>query len=184
LLNGKKATVVYSSDVFAPGVPAGYGVDFQSNYLDWWLRFIGVTERFPYYSGTWRSPQEILDKLLAPLARDWSGFSAAASDFIAEGDRVVSFGVYSGTFKATGRSMTAPFAHAWSVRYGRIVKFDMYTDTARVLEALKAGCRSWRADTVPNYPGRCRRYCGTAGHEITLTERMEIRVQLFRLFEA
>ena len=54
MLNGKKATVVYSSDVFAPGVPAGYGVDFQSNYLDWWLRFIGVTERFPYYSGTWR----------------------------------------------------------------------------------------------------------------------------------
>ena len=95
-------------------------------------------ERFPYYSGTWRSPQEILDKLLVPLARDWSGFSAAAHDFIAGGDRVVSLGVYSGTFKATGKSMTAPFAHVWTVRDGRIVKFDMYTDTAKVLEALKA----------------------------------------------
>ena len=42
LLNGKKATVVYSSGVFAPGVSPDYGVDFQSSYLDWWLRFIGV----------------------------------------------------------------------------------------------------------------------------------------------
>ena len=95
-------------------------------------------ERFPYYSGTWRSPQEILDKLLVPLARDWDGFSAKAQDFIAAGDRVVSLGAYSGIFKRTGRSMTAPFAHVWAVREGRIAKFDMYTDTAKVLEALRA----------------------------------------------
>ncbi len=44
LLNGKKATVVYSSGVFAPGVSPDYGVDFQSSYLDWWLRFIGVAD--------------------------------------------------------------------------------------------------------------------------------------------
>jgi hypothetical protein len=95
-------------------------------------------ERFPYYSGTWRSPQEILDKLLIPLTRDWTGFSAKALDFIGEGDRVVSLGVYSGTFKSTGRSMTAPFAHVWTVRGGRIAKFEMHTDTAKVLEALQA----------------------------------------------
>jgi ketosteroid isomerase-like protein len=95
-------------------------------------------ERFPYYGGTWRSPQEILNNLLVPLARDWAGFSAKAHDFIAEGDRVVSLGVYSGTFKSTGRSMTAHFAHVWTVRDGRIAKFEMHTDTAKVLEALKA----------------------------------------------
>ena len=44
LLRGKKATVVYSSGVFAPGAAPEYGLDFQSNYLDWWLRFIGVTD--------------------------------------------------------------------------------------------------------------------------------------------
>jgi uncharacterized protein len=95
-------------------------------------------ERFPYYSGTWRSPQEVLDKLLIPLARDWDGFSARVHDFIAQGDRVVSLGEYSGTFKATGKSMTAPFSHVWTVRDGRIARFDMYTDTAKVIEALKA----------------------------------------------
>jgi hypothetical protein len=93
---------------------------------------------FPYYSGTWRSPQEVLDKLLIPLARDWDRFSARAHDFIAQGDRVVTLGEYSGTFKATGKSMTASFAHVWTVRDGRLARFDMYTDTAKVLEALKA----------------------------------------------
>jgi ketosteroid isomerase-like protein len=93
---------------------------------------------FPYYSGTWRSPQEVLDKLLIPLARDWDRFSARAHHFIAQGDRVVTLGEYSGTFKATGKSMTAPFAHVWTVRDGRLARFDMYTDTAKVLEALKA----------------------------------------------
>lgn len=48
------------------------------------------SESFPYYSGTWRTPQEVVDKLLASLARDWDGFSATAHDFIGEGSRVVS----------------------------------------------------------------------------------------------
>jgi uncharacterized protein len=95
-------------------------------------------ERFPYYSGTWRSPQEVLDKLLIPLARDWDRFSARAHDFIAQGNRVVTLGEYSGTFKATGKSMTASFAHVWTIRDGRLARFDMYTDTAKVREALKA----------------------------------------------
>jgi len=67
-----------------------------------------------------------------------SEFSAKAHEVIADGNRLVSLGVYSGTSKATGKSMTAPFAHAWTVRDGRIAKFDMYTDTAKVLEALQA----------------------------------------------
>jgi ketosteroid isomerase-like protein len=94
-------------------------------------------ERFPYYSGTWRSPREILEKVFVPLARDWDGFSANAQDFIVAGARVVSLGTYSGTFKGTGKSMTAAFAHVWAVRDGRIAKFDMHTDTAKVLEALQ-----------------------------------------------
>jgi ketosteroid isomerase-like protein len=72
-----------------------------------------------------------------PLARDWDGFSANAQDFIVAGARVVSLGTYSGTFKGTGKSMTAAFAHVWAVRDGRIAKFDMHTDTAKVLEALQ-----------------------------------------------
>ncbi len=44
LLKDKKATVIYTSGVYAQGVPATFGLDFQSNYLDWWLKFIGVSD--------------------------------------------------------------------------------------------------------------------------------------------
>jgi uncharacterized protein len=94
-------------------------------------------ERFPYYSGTWQGPQAVLDNLLKPLSSDWEGFSAKAHEFVAEGDRVVSLGTYSGTFKKTGRSFSAAFAHVWTVRGDKLVRFDMHTDTAKVLEALK-----------------------------------------------
>lgn len=94
-------------------------------------------ERFPYYSGTWIGPQAVVDNLLHPLGRDWDGFSARSRDAVAEGERVVALGTYAGTFKATGRAMTAEFAHLWTVRDGLIRSFDMYTDTAKVLEATR-----------------------------------------------
>ena len=93
-------------------------------------------ERFPYYSGTWVGPQAVLDNLIERLAADWDGFSAQASDFVVEDERVVAFGTYAGKYKSTGKSMTAPFAHAWIVHGGKIAEFRMYTDTAKVLEAL------------------------------------------------
>jgi uncharacterized protein len=93
-------------------------------------------ERFPYYGGTWHGPQAVLANLIVPLSGEWNGFSAKAHDFIAEGDRVVALGTYSGTFKKTGRSFSATFAHVWTVRGGKITRFNMHTDTAKVLEAL------------------------------------------------
>ncbi len=44
LLENKKATLVVSSGVWAPGADAKYGTDFHSNYLEWWLQTIGVND--------------------------------------------------------------------------------------------------------------------------------------------
>lgn len=44
LLENKKATVFYTAGVFAPGVDAKYGTDFQSTYLAWWLNVVGVSD--------------------------------------------------------------------------------------------------------------------------------------------
>ena len=49
---------------------------------------------------------------------------------IAEDSIVVAFGTYTGTYKATGKSMTAAFAHRWEVVAGKIRGFRQYTDTA------------------------------------------------------
>ena len=94
-------------------------------------------EGFPYYSGTWRKPEDVLNKLIVPLMRDWDDFSAVADDFIAEGDRVVSMGFYSGVNKATGKAMRAPFAHVWRVTDGKLKRFDMYADTLLIARAMQ-----------------------------------------------
>src|SRR5262249_43945448 len=86
-------------------------------------------ERFPYYGGTWHGPDAIVRGLLEPLGRDWTSFKVEADSFLAEGDEAVAFGNYVGTHARTKRSMTAPFAHRWAVRDGRITRFVQYTDT-------------------------------------------------------
>lgn len=94
-------------------------------------------ERFPYYGGTWKGSAAIVEGLFEPLGRDWASFAVNAEQFVTEGDQVVSFGNYVGTHKATGRSMTAVFAHHWTVRDGKLVRFVQHTDTAKVLEAVR-----------------------------------------------
>lgn len=44
LLEGKTARLALTSGVWAPGVPEGFGTDFQERYLDWWFRLAGVSD--------------------------------------------------------------------------------------------------------------------------------------------
>jgi FMN-dependent NADH-azoreductase len=44
LLKGKRATAVYTSGVYAPGVPPAFGTDHHATYFDDWLRFIGIED--------------------------------------------------------------------------------------------------------------------------------------------
>jgi len=44
LLREKRATVVYSAGIYAPGCPPQFGADFQVTYFDWWLREAGITD--------------------------------------------------------------------------------------------------------------------------------------------
>jgi ketosteroid isomerase-like protein len=36
-----------------------------------------------------------------------------------------------------GRLFSAAFAHVWTVRGDKLVRFDMHTDTAKVIEAMQ-----------------------------------------------
>ncbi len=44
LLAGRSACVVYTSGVYTPGCPPAFGADFQSSYLNYWLRFLGLDQ--------------------------------------------------------------------------------------------------------------------------------------------
>lgn len=93
-------------------------------------------EGFPY-GGTYQGPDAVVENVLAPLGSEWAPFTVTPEEFIAEGDQVVSLGLYAGTWKATGKSFSAPYAHVWRLRDGKVVRFRQFTDTAVVQTALE-----------------------------------------------
>jgi ketosteroid isomerase-like protein len=81
--------------------------------------------------------EAVLDGVFARFRQDWESWEAVVDEWIDAGDTVVAAGKYRGTYKASGRSTTAAFAHVYRVRRGRIVRFEQYTDTAKVAEAMQ-----------------------------------------------
>ncbi|KAB1110747.1 nuclear transport factor 2 family protein [Neorhizobium galegae] len=94
-------------------------------------------EGFPY-AGTYVGPDAIIAGVFHRLGTEWIGYKAEVHTFIEDGDRVAAFGVYHGTYKATGKSMTASFAHLYEVRNGKIASMVQFVDSHMVLQALRA----------------------------------------------
>lgn len=92
-------------------------------------------EGFPY-AGTYVGVEALMAGVFARLGSEWTDYRADVHTYLADGDRVVAFGVYSGTYKATGKSMRAAFAHLYEVREGKIRRMTQYVDTLMVAKAL------------------------------------------------
>jgi ketosteroid isomerase-like protein len=90
------------------------------------------------YAGTYRGPQSVVGDVFARLGGEWDGFRADPDYIVADGDRAVAIGTYSGTYKATGRSFSARSAHSVLVDDGKIVHFEQVVDSAQVNLALAA----------------------------------------------
>ncbi|MEQ9886906.1 nuclear transport factor 2 family protein [Pectobacterium zantedeschiae] len=91
---------------------------------------------FPY-AGTYVGPQQIVEGVFHRLGTEWKDYQAKVHTYLADGDRVAAFGVYSGTYLKTGKSMTATFAHLYHLQDGKIVKMEQYVDSEKVQEALR-----------------------------------------------
>ena len=93
-------------------------------------------EGFPY-KGTYNGPDAVMSGVIGRLVGEWDGFTATPREFIAADDKVVALGRYAGTYKETGKSFEADFAHVWKLRDGKAVRFYQYVDSALVQEALR-----------------------------------------------
>ncbi len=94
-------------------------------------------EGFPY-GGTYNGPEAVLEGVFMRLGTEWDGFAAVPDEFIDGGDTIVVLGKYSGTYKATGKSFQANFAHVWTIQEGKSIRFVQYADTLLVQRALQA----------------------------------------------
>lgn len=90
------------------------------------------------YGGVSIGPNAVLENVFMKIGGEWDGFSAIPGEFVADGDTIVALGEYSGTYKATGKSFKAPFAHVWKFEGGKAVSFHQHTDTAVHMQPLQA----------------------------------------------
>ncbi len=90
-----------------------------------------------HYKVDGRGPQKVAEGLLKPLAAEWSSFALSPTQYVAEGDIVVSLGHFTGVHGASGRSVDAAYAHVWEVAGGKIQRFRQYIDTLAVAEARR-----------------------------------------------
>ena len=90
---------------------------------------------FPY-AGTYVGAEAIMANVFQKLATEWIDYQAKAHTYLADGDQVAAFGVYSGTYRETGKAMTATFAHLYKLEGGKIIRMEQFVDSAMVLDAL------------------------------------------------
>ena len=91
-------------------------------------------EGFPG-GGRFVGAEAVYEKVFNRLADEWDGWGAEVGRWLEADDSVVALGAYRGTFRKTGKSMRAAFAHVYTLRDGRIVRFEQYADTAKVAAA-------------------------------------------------
>ena len=116
---------------FAEGdIPTVLG--FLNREMDW-----TEAEGFPY-GGTYHGPKAVLEGVFMRLGSEWNEFAAVPDEFIDGGDTVVVLGKYNGSYKATGKSFQANFAHVWKVQDGKAIRFVQYVDTLLVHRAMES----------------------------------------------
>ncbi len=102
--------------------------------VEWW-----EAENFIYAEGNpYVGPESVLQGVFMRLAMEWDGFGVIPAGVLDAGDTAIGHGYYSGTYKQTGKQVRAQFAHFFTFREGKIVKFQQYTDTAQFKEAVAA----------------------------------------------
>ena len=84
----------------------------------------------------WVGPDAVLNNLFMKLGVEWDGFAVHPKSFHGAADSVIVEARYSGTYKATGKSIDAQVCHVWDVKDGKVTRFQQYVDTAKIQDAM------------------------------------------------
>jgi len=90
---------------------------------------------FPY-AGTFHTLEEVGMNVFARLSTEWIDYRAETESFFDAGDTIVVTGYYKGTYRQSGGIMDARFAHIWTFKDGKIVKYIQNVDTKKVWDAI------------------------------------------------
>jgi ketosteroid isomerase-like protein len=119
-------------DAFARGdVPAVLG-SFAAD-IEWF-----EAEGMPY-GGLHRGPDAVAQNVFGPITTDVDGFAVTPEEIIGSGASLAAVVRYTGTGKATGKSLDVPVVHVFDIRDGKVARFRQFIDTVKFAEVVPAG---------------------------------------------
>jgi len=96
-----------------------------------WIEMAG----FPC-AGTHVGPAQVIEKVFKVLGTEWEGYRFVLERLVDGGDTVVGIGDYHGRHRKTGKDMHARVTHVWQVQGGKVRRFEQFTDTLLVAQAM------------------------------------------------
>jgi ketosteroid isomerase-like protein len=119
--------------MFQNGDIAGL-VDRVLDEAEW----VSAESDFMPFAGAFHGKQGVAE-FFAKLGASMQALSFEPKDFIAEGDRVVVTGHATWLVKPTGLQFDSPWVHVFTMRDGKVIRFESFADSA-------AGERAFRAE--------------------------------------
>ncbi|WP_405876404.1 nuclear transport factor 2 family protein [Streptomyces sp. NBC_00005] len=87
-------------------------------------------------AGTYRTPDGVTANVMEKLGQGWDAWTAHDDTYVVDGENVVVLARYTAVNKATGKPLDVRVAHHFTVRGGKIVRFEQFVDTALVRAAM------------------------------------------------
>src|SRR5574338_318871 len=84
--------------------------------------------------GTYIGKKAIFEEYFPKMLANFEEFHASTDEFIEAEDKVLVLGTYHIISKS--KKFDAPFAHVYTIKDNKIAKFQQYTDTAEIRNAL------------------------------------------------
>ena len=116
-------------DAFGRGdVPGVLGA--MTDDIEW-----NEAEGMPY-GGVYRGGDSVAQNVFGPITEDIPDFAVTPEEYFEAGGRVAVVTRYTGTGKATGKTLDLPVVHVWDVRNGKIARFRQFADTVKFREVV------------------------------------------------
>lgn len=126
-----KQLVMRGYELFRNGDIAGL-LGLFADDIEW----VGVrTESLPF-SGPCQGKQAVAE-FFTRMDEAQEAQQLEPRDIIAEGDKVVATGQSTWLVKSTGQSYDNPWVHIFTIRDGKVARFEQFNDTAAAQEAFR-----------------------------------------------
>jgi uncharacterized protein len=102
--------------------------------VDWTVN--GRRKDYPML-GSWKG-QDGVQKFFEGLAEHEEAVEFTPLEFFGADDRVCVLGHYAWKIRKTGRPVASDWVHIFTVRNGKVVRFQEFNDTAQFAEAYRA----------------------------------------------